>query len=217
LPGRANFGGSARGDFIFPGQHSYPEGQPFRMKESLMPVQGIKETSADLSDLFAEEKGIYVQDCYQCQKCSVGCPVVFAMDYKPNQIMQMVSLGMKERVLNCKTIWVCASCYTCSTRCPNDIDIAGVMDRLRQTAQREGVDPGEKDIAVFHASFLESIRAHGRVHELGLMARYKMKTGKFMDDFKLGWKMFLKGKLRLFPARVKKKEDIKGFFRESKI
>lgn len=162
-------------------------------------------------------EGISVQDCYQCQKCSAGCPVVFAMDFKPNQVMQMVSLGMKERLLNCRTIWVCASCYTCSTRCPNDIDIAGVMDRLRQTALREGVKPAEKEIPAFHQSFLESIRSHGRVHELGLMARYKLKTGRFLDDFKLGWKMFTKGKLRLFPAGIKKKGEIKKFFKESKI
>jgi heterodisulfide reductase subunit C len=182
-----------------------------------MLVRETQAKPADLADLFAEEKGIHVQDCYQCQKCSAGCPVVFAMDYKPNQIMQMVSLGMKERVLNCKTIWVCASCYTCSSRCPNDIDIAGVMDRLRQAALREGVEPAEKEIPIFHASFLESIRTHGRVHELGLMARYKMKTGKFLDDFKLGWKMFTKGKLRLFPAGIRKKGEIKKFFKESKI
>jgi heterodisulfide reductase subunit C len=182
-----------------------------------MPVKGTQAKPADLADLFAEEKGIHVQDCYQCQKCSVGCPVVFAMDYRPNQIMQMVSLEMKERVLKCKTIWVCASCYTCSSRCPNGIDIAGVMDRLRQAALREGVEPAEKEVPIFHASFLESIRSHGRVHELGLMARYKMKTGKFLDDFKLGWKMFTKGKLRLFPAGIKKKGEIRKFFKESKI
>ena len=182
-----------------------------------MSVRGIKTASADLGDLFAEEKGIHVQDCYQCQKCSAGCPVAFAMDYKPNQIIQMVSLGMKERVLRCRTIWVCASCYTCSARCPNDIDIAGVMDRLRQAAGREGMEPGEKDVPIFQAAFLESIRTHGRVHELGLMARYKMKTGKFLDDFKLGWKMFLKGKLRLFPAGIRNKGEIKKFFKESKI
>jgi len=173
-------------------------------------------TSANFGDLFAEEKGIHVQDCYQCQKCSAGCPVVFAMDYKPNQIMQMVSLGMKDRVLSSRMIWVCASCYTCSTRCPNDIDIAGVMDRLRQAALREGVEPAEKDVPIFHASFLESIRTHGRVHELGMMARYKMKTGKFMDDFKLGWKMFIKGKLRVFPARIRGKKEIRRFFSETK-
>jgi heterodisulfide reductase subunit C len=167
-------------------------------------------------ELTFRESGINIQDCYQCQKCSAGCPVVFAMDYKPNQIMQMVLLGMKERVLSSKTIWVCASCYTCSTRCPNDIDIAGAMDWLRQSALREGAVPAEKEVPLFHAAFLDSIRSHGRVHELGMMARYKMKTGRFFDDFKLGWKMFKKGKLKLFPSGIKKKKEITELFREIK-
>lgn len=162
------------------------------------------------------DSGINIQDCFQCQKCSAGCPVAFAMDYKPNQIMQMVLLGMRERVLSCKTIWLCASCYTCSTRCPNEIDIAKVMDWLRQIALQKGVTPAEKEVSLFHAAFLHSIRTHGRVHELGMMVRYKMKTGKFFDDFKLGWKMFTKGKLKLFPSRVNKKKEISGLFTKSK-
>ena len=167
----------------------------------------------DLGSFSFAESGLNIQDCYQCQKCSAGCPVAFAMDYKPNQVMQMVLLGMKERVLACKTIWVCASCYTCSTRCPNDIDIAGVMDWLRQSALREGIVPAEKEVPLFHAAFLDAIRSHGRVHELGMMARYKMKTGKFFDDFKLGWKMFTKGKLKLFPSGIKRKKEITELFR----
>ncbi len=165
---------------------------------------------------FALKSGINVQDCYQCQKCSAGCPVAFAMDYKPNQIMQMVSLGMKDRVLSSKTIWVCASCYTCSTRCPNDIDIAKVMDWLRQTALREGVAPAEKEVPVFHAALLDTIRARGRVYELGMMARYKMKTGRYWDDFKLGWKMFTKGKLKLWPSGISRKKEIAVLFGKSK-
>ena len=179
-----------------------------------MPEIGTKKPLS--GDLASWETGINVQDCYQCQKCSAGCPVAFAMDYKPNQIMQMVLLGMKERVLSSKTIWVCASCYTCSTRCPNDIDIAKVMDWLRQSALREGVSPAEKEVPLFHAALLDSIRRHGRVHELGMMARYKMKTGKFFDDFKLGWKMFRKGKLKLFPSGVGKKREITELFRDLK-
>jgi len=139
------------------------------------------------------------------------------MDFKPNQIMQMVSLGMKERVLTSKTIWVCASCYTCSTRCPNDIDIAGVMDWLRQCALKEGFPFGEKEVPLFHASFLDSIRAHGRVHELGMMARYKMKSGKFFDDLKLGWKMFTRGKLRIFPSKVKNRREIAELFSRGEV
>ncbi len=175
-----------------------------------------KGAALSAGDLFLQQSGINIQDCYQCQKCSAGCPVVFAMDYKPNQIMQMVSLGLKERVLASKTIWVCASCYTCSTRCPNDIDIAKVMDWLRQQALREGVPPAEKDVSLFHAAFLNSIRTHGRIHEMGLMVRYKMKTGKLFDDFKLGWKMFTKGKLKILPSRIKKKKEIAALFQTRK-
>jgi heterodisulfide reductase subunit C2 len=178
-----------------------------------MPETKIGKSSSSPVESLSRGSELNVQDCYQCQKCSAGCPVAFAMDDKPNQIMQMVSLGMKDRVLSSKTIWVCASCYTCSTRCPNDIDIAKVMDWLRQTAIREGIPPAEKDVALFHATFLESIRAHGRVHELSMMARYKQKTGKWMDDFKLGWRMFIKGKLKLFPSGVREKGELRDAFR----
>lgn len=153
-----------------------------------------------------------VQDCFQCQKCSAGCPVAPEMDYTPNQVMQMVSLGMKERLLACKTIWVCASCYTCSTRCPNQIDIAGVMDWLRQTAQKESVALSEKEVSCFHAAFLDSVRSHGRVHELSMLARYKMKTRKYFEDMKLGWKMFTRGKLRILPSNIKGRKEVAGLF-----
>ena len=178
-----------------------------------MPETKIGEVPSAPAGSLSWGSELNVQDCYQCQKCSAGCPVAFAMDYKPNQIMQMVSLGMKDRVLSSRTIWVCASCYTCSTRCPNDIDIAKVMDWARQTAIREGVPPAEKEVALFHSTFLEAIRTRGRVHELSMMAHYKQKTGKWMDDFKLGWKMFAKGKLKLFPSGIRGKKEVKGFFR----
>jgi heterodisulfide reductase subunit C2 len=181
-----------------------------------VPETKIREVHPAPARTFSWGSGLNGQDCYQCQKCSAGCPVAFAMDYKPNQIMQMVSLGMKDRVLSSKTIWVCASCYTCSTRCPNDIDIARVMDWLRQTAIREGVPPAEKEVALFHSTFLEAIRSHGRVHELSMMARYKQKTGRWMEDFKLGWRMFAKGKLKLFPSGIRGKKEVKDFFRGMK-
>ena len=156
--------------------------------------------------------GINTEACFGCQKCSAGCPVALHMDYKPHQVMQMLALGMYDRLLACKTIWVCASCYTCSTRCPNDIDVAAVMDRLRQRALREGVVPAEKDVPLFHRAFLDSIRAHGRVHELSMMARYKMATHRYLDDMKLGFKMFTKGKLKLLPSRITDRNRIKDMF-----
>ncbi|MGQ4832573.1 MAG: 4Fe-4S dicluster domain-containing protein [Candidatus Asgardarchaeia archaeon] len=74
--------------------------------------------------------------CYQCGKCSAGCPMVSNMDLLPNQVIRLIQFG-DERVLESKTIWICATCYTCSIRCPKGIDIARVMEALRITALRK--------------------------------------------------------------------------------
>jgi len=76
--------------------------------------------------------------CNQCGKCSAGCPVVAVMDLLPNQVIRMAQLGMEE-VLESNTIWVCASCLTCATRCPKGVDLPRLMEALRQIALRQGI------------------------------------------------------------------------------
>jgi heterodisulfide reductase subunit C len=156
--------------------------------------------------------GVSLQTCYQCQKCSAGCPVADAMDLLPNQVLRHIQYGHRERVLGSKTIWICASCYTCSVRCPNDIDIAKIMDTLRHLAIRSGSKPGEKDIPVFHSLFLEEIKSKGRIHELSLILRFKSKTRDFLKDAGLGWKMFRLGKIKLFPSTFRGGKEIKEIF-----
>jgi heterodisulfide reductase subunit C len=78
--------------------------------------------------------------CYQCGKCSAGCPAVSQMDILPNQIIRFAQLGLKEELLESKSIWVCASCYTCNVRCPKGIKIAEVMEALRQVLLRKRQD-----------------------------------------------------------------------------
>jgi len=102
--------------------------------------------------------GESIQACFQCQKCSAGCPIVYAMDILPNQVLRHIQYGHREKVLSSKTIWICASCYTCSVRCPNNIDIAKIMDTLRNLSIRSGVEVGEKDVPVFHSVFLNTIK-----------------------------------------------------------
>jgi len=114
----------------------------------------------------------------------------------------MVRLGFKEKVLKSKTIWVCVSCWTCATRCPNEIDIVRLMDVLRVESLKEGLRSPVDEIPQFHKIFLEEIKKRGRISELGLLFRYKFKTGGFFplkklcEDIGLGLKMFLKGKLK---------------------
>ena len=75
--------------------------------------------------------------CNQCGKCSAGCPVVAVMDLLPSQVIRMAQLGMED-VLECNTIWICASCLTCVTRCPKGVDLPRLMEALRQIALRQG-------------------------------------------------------------------------------
>jgi len=169
--------------------------------------------------------GDKVSLCYQCRKCSSGCPVAFAMDYYPDVILRMVRLGMKDRVLESNTIWLCASCETCTTRCPNEIDIAGVMDALRHVSMAEGkISPSVKNIPVLHKAFLGSIKANGRVHETGMMSDYILKSnpftkitnGELIDQAKLGWDMLRRGKLNIRPHKIHNTEEVKKAFAKSK-
>ncbi|MGZ3605566.1 MAG: 4Fe-4S dicluster domain-containing protein, partial [Thermodesulfobacteriota bacterium] len=125
-------------------------------------VQVNQKDNPFLSEVI-QASGEKIQACFQCQKCSAGCPIAYAMDILPNQMLRRIQYGHREKVLSSKTIWICASCYTCSVRCPNDIDIARVMDALRSLSIRSGAEPGEKDIPLFHSVFLDSIKSKGRI------------------------------------------------------
>ncbi len=78
--------------------------------------------------------------CYQCGKCSAGCPAVSEMDILPNQIIRFAQLGLKDELLASKAIWICASCLTCNARCPKGINIAEVIEALRQIMLRKRED-----------------------------------------------------------------------------
>jgi len=178
-----------------------------------MEMEGRGATiDSSFSDVVAKDSGESILACYQCQKCSAGCPVAYAMDILPNQVIRMVQFGLRERVLSSHTIWICASCYTCSVRCPNDIDIAKVMDTLRHIALGSGIKPAERDISIFHSVFLDSIKSRGRIHELGLILQFKAKTRDFMKDVSLGLRMFRKGKIKLFPSKFGGGREIKDIF-----
>ena len=175
-------------------------------------------------DIVVESIGEEIFDCYQCYKCSAGCPVSFAMDLLPHQVIRSVMFNQKERVLSSKTIWVCASCETCTTRCPNDIDIAKVMDVLRQMQIEGGREAREPKVPVFHRAFLDSIIKGGRVHELTMIRNFtrksgdlkeKLKSGEWKNDVRLGMKMFLRGKLKIMPPKSGAVKEVRTIFEQA--
>ena len=160
--------------------------------------------------------GVPIQSCYHCRKCTAGCPIAFAMEYNPNQIIKMIQMGMKDRVLNSSTIWLCASCETCVTRCPNDVDIARMMDALREMAIESQVDVKEKNILKFHEAFLSSVKMGGRINEPMMIAHYKLKSGDLFSDLGVGLSMFMKGKLSIFSPKTKDIKSVRKIFEETK-
>ena len=156
--------------------------------------------------------------CYQCQKCTNGCPMTFAMDIYPHQVMHNIQLNSIDDVLNSDTIWVCASCETCTARCPNEIDIAHVMDTLRQLSVKKGVKPTQKQGPAFHRSFLSNVKRLGRMHELSMALDFTLRSEGLMGLSKqasLGLGMMRKGKMKLIPDRLSAGKEVKEIFRKS--
>jgi len=155
-----------------------------------------------------------IQLCYHCHKCTAGCPVAPDMEYGPDRILRMVQMGDRERLFASRDIWLCASCETCGTRCPNQIDIARVMDALRMLALQAGVTPAEPDAVKFHRIFLMVVQNMGRMHEATLFAAYKLWTRHIFADMDSGAQLFLKGKIPLVPHIIKDRQQIKKVFKQ---
>ena len=164
-------------------------------------------------------------ECFQCRKCTNGCPVTFAMDLYPDQVIRLALLGQKDEVIRSRTIWVCASCETCSTRCPNGVRIAELMDCFKELAVKEGVAPAQPQVLALHQSFLETVRHTGRVFEGALLPLYLMRSGQLQskidegtwkDELRMGWKLLKKNRLSLFPTFIKGKGEVGAMLRPSK-
>lgn len=155
-----------------------------------------------------------VDACYQCLRCTAGCPMLPFMDIPPNRVIRMLQYGLEEQVLASHTLWLCASCQTCTTRCPNDVDIAHVMDLLRRESMARGYACPESDVAKFHNAFLKEIQ-RGRVHELSLIGRFKLSTRRFTEDMKLGIEMFKRGRIKLIPSRIRRPESVRKLFQKA--
>ncbi len=155
-----------------------------------------------------------VNRCWQCRSCTNGCPLAQDMDVFPDAVIRMVQLGLKKQVLESAAIWLCVGCDTCSAQCPNAIDVAAVMDALRQIAVQENADIAEPGILSFHRAVLDSIFRHGRTHKLEIMMRYKLAEKDLLSDAELGLRMLAKRKLDLLPSKVKNIRSIRSLFGE---
>jgi len=155
--------------------------------------------------------------CYHCHQCTAGCPVVGAMDYGPDQLLRLIALDERDTVLPARDIWLCAGCYTCATHCPNEIDLAAVMDALRQIAVANGYAAGERDALLFHRLFLSVVRRLGRSHEATLLGLFKLLArAPLLNDLGAGAGLFARGKVPLLPEwSGRASAEVKRLFEQS--
>ncbi len=180
----------------------------------------VEKLHQSLKERVESMTGVKINNCYQCGKCTAGCPLADDMDLKPSQVLRLLQLDRpqdEDRILSSLAIWLCLTCETCVTRCPKEVDFPIVMDYLRSESIRKGLVHKEaKRILAFHRTFLDSVRITGRLQEVGLVAGYKMRTFDLLKDVEKAPAMFFKGKLNIFPQLIKGREHIQKIFENVK-
>jgi heterodisulfide reductase subunit C len=162
-----------------------------------------------------EKLGIDIETCLECGKCSGGCSNGHIFDYTPRKIVQLVKLGDEKVLAGMDSLWICLSCQLCLDRCPSGIDIPRILDYLRERAVKRGARASRPVVRDFMDLMLEEVRDRGRISEVPLMIRFKKKTGQYLKDARLGFRMFLKGKLSPFPTRMRGADELEKFFRKN--
>ena len=143
--------------------------------------------------------GDRISRCLQCGTCTGSCPVSYAMDISPRMVIALFRAGQIEEILRSRTIWICASCYMCTTRCPQGIKITDLLYALKRTAMDTGLYPDRLPIYLLSKNFVRVVNRYGRSHEMPL-----------------GIAMWRKGRISLFPAKIKGIQTIRQMLAASK-
>lgn len=130
--------------------------------------QGAEAASTSKALKAIQEK---LKSCIQCGTCTASCPNAFAMDLTPRQLWRLVLMGETDTIFHSHTFTLCSACYTCTLRCPRGLPLTDAMSELKQLAALEGMAE-YKESTAFYRCFMNSVRRHGRVHEMAFISAY---------------------------------------------
>lgn len=163
-------------------------------------VDGDKISQKVMDKVIAEGgENAAIASCMQCGTCSGGCTNIDRMDISPRKLILLLQRGEWETILKSNTLWLCTSCYTCTSRCPRGVRPADVIEAVKALAIREGI---QNDSTRFNQIFVELVKKRGIVFEPELMHQYGG-IEAMLEQAELGVKLALRGKLSPFPAKVK--------------
>jgi heterodisulfide reductase subunit C len=171
-----------------------------------------------ISELLTVPGGEGLQDCIQCGTCSGSCPVSYFMDNPPRKLFAMIRAGLRDRVLDSDSLWLCTSCYICTLRCPKEIAVTDIIYGLKRLAMREGRVTGATRAAALADSFVKVVDSRGRNFEPELLVRYYMKTNPMamLRQGKLGIRLLRRGRMPLRGDRIKGRKQIRILIEKSR-
>ena len=174
-------------------------------------VDSVQLTEQFLAEIMASPAGEKIRSCIQCGTCSASCPTSYAMDHTPRQVIAFFRAGMLDEALKSKTVWMCASCYSCTVRCPAGIKLTDVMYELKRLGTEYGLTPPDETLPVMSKAFVNSVEKHGRNFETGMMTEYTMRTGPLggLRLLPFGLKMLQRGRLKLRAETIKGTADLR--------
>ncbi|MCK9226914.1 MAG: 4Fe-4S dicluster domain-containing protein [Syntrophorhabdaceae bacterium] len=161
-----------------------------------------------------EMTGIAVSECYQCFRCTNGCPAARDMDIVPHRIIGYIISGERECVLSSAGLWACLQCAACSIRCPNGIDVARIFTVLRRMSVESGL-AAQTNIHEFDTLMVESIARHGHMYELGTVMRYRLSRRELLKSYRMGIGMIKKRRIGLFPHNVADRNNIRSIIKKT--
>jgi heterodisulfide reductase subunit C len=182
-----------------------------------------------LLDEIEQRSGQNLRACYQCRRCAAGCPVGEEAGMTPDRLIRTIIVGDREEALNNLLVWKCVACYTCGTRCPNNIQTARITETLKQLSKKAHAKPLTPRVADFHASFMTATKHFGRFNELEGMAIYETKTAlkdlakgkmkavieEMAGQLKLGRAMMQRKRMHFKLDKIKARGEVKALYEKA--
>jgi quinone-modifying oxidoreductase subunit QmoC len=181
-------------------------------KDFYMSKQESELRTAFLEQVDLIPDGNRIKQCIQCGTCTGSCPVSYAMDITPRKVIALFRAGEVGTVLRSRTIWICASCYACTVRCPAAIKITDIMYAFKRIAMQQKIYPKHFPIHALSSSFVRIVDRFGRNHEVKLLLNYGLKTNPFklVSSIPMGWRLWSKGRVPLKSERIRDRRGLSG-------
>ncbi len=163
--------------------------------------------------------GLKIRRCLQCGTCTGSCPVSHTMDIPPREVIALFRAGELEKILQSRTIWICASCYACTVRCPVGIKVTDVLYALKRLAMENDLFPPRFPVHALSRSFVSLVNKFGRSYEPGLLVLFSLRTNPFrlVGLLPLAWKLWRHGRIGLLPKKVKQRKELAAILKEAQI